>query len=115
MQCHLPELRGRAAVSLAECGAEMAMAREAEVQAQDVSKLARCGYRWPRRRGNSMPIRNHVSELSDEARLEKLDVKRRAKPRELVRQHQVDLIKWVRSIKDAYPVLKLLYAVPNGG
>ncbi len=62
-----------------------------------------------------MPIRTHVSELSDEARLEKLGVKRRAKPRELERQHQVDLIKWVRSIKDAYPVLKLLYAVPNGG
>jgi hypothetical protein len=24
------------------------------------------------------------------------------------------MIKWVRAIKDAYPVLKLLYAVPNG-
>jgi hypothetical protein len=62
-----------------------------------------------------MPIRTHVSELSDEARMEKLGVKRRAKPRELERQHQVALIKWVKSIKDAHPVLKLLYAVPNGG
>ncbi|MGH9837274.1 MAG: hypothetical protein ACREEM_00645 [Blastocatellia bacterium] len=24
-------------------------------------------------------------------------------------------MKWVRSVKAAYPVLKLLYAVPNGG
>jgi hypothetical protein len=62
-----------------------------------------------------MPIRTHVSDLSDEARLEKLGVRRRARPRKLERQHQVELIKWVRSIKDAYPVLKLLYAVPNGG
>jgi hypothetical protein len=62
-----------------------------------------------------MPIRIHVSQLSEEARLAKLGVKRRAKPRELERQHQVALIKWVRAIKDAYPVLKLLYAVPNGG
>ncbi|MCI0420954.1 MAG: hypothetical protein L0312_17270, partial [Acidobacteria bacterium] len=53
--------------------------------------------------------------MSDEARLEKLGVKRRAKPRELERQYQVALIKWVKSIKEAYPVLKLLYAVPNGG
>jgi hypothetical protein len=65
--------------------------------------------------GNNLPIRTHISELSDEARLEKLCVKRRAKPREFERQHQVGLIKWVKSIKDAYPVLKLLYAVPNGG
>ncbi len=62
-----------------------------------------------------MPIRVHVSPLSDEARLEKLGVRRRAKPREVERQHQVALIKWVRAVKDAYPVLKLLYAVPNGG
>jgi hypothetical protein len=62
-----------------------------------------------------MPIRTHVSQLSEEARLKKLGVKRRARPRELERQHQVALIKWVKSIKDAYPVLKLLYAVPNGG
>jgi VRR-NUC domain len=62
-----------------------------------------------------MPIRTHVSDLSDEARLEKLGVKRRARPRELERQHQIALIKWVRAVKDAYPVLKLLYAVPNGG
>jgi len=62
-----------------------------------------------------MPIRTYVSQLSDEARLEKLGVKRRAKPRELERQHQVALIKWVRAVKDSYPVLKLLYAVPNGG
>jgi hypothetical protein len=62
-----------------------------------------------------MPIRIHISQLSEEARLAKLGVKRRAKPRELERQHQVALIKWVRAIKDAYPVLKLLYAVPNGG
>jgi hypothetical protein len=38
-----------------------------------------------------MPIRTHISELSDEARLEKLGVKRRARPRELERQHQVAL------------------------
>ncbi len=62
-----------------------------------------------------MSIRTHVSELSDEALREKLGVKRRAKPRELVRRHQVALIKWVRAVKDAYPVLDLLYAVPNGG
>src|SRR5262245_42876047 len=62
-----------------------------------------------------MPIRIHISELSEEARLEKLGVKRRARPRELERQHQVALIKWVKSVKDTYPVLKLLYAVPNGG
>ena len=62
-----------------------------------------------------MPIRVHVSRLSDEELLAKLGVKRRAKPRELERPHQVALIKWVRSVKDAYPVLKLLYAVPNGG
>src|SRR5215510_7527484 len=31
------------------------------------------------------------------------------------RPHQVALIKWVREVKEAYPVLKLLYAVPNGG
>src|SRR5262245_49375786 len=62
-----------------------------------------------------MPICSYVSQLSDEARLEKLGIKRRAKPRELERQHQVALIKWVRAVKDAYPVLKLLYAVPNGG
>src|SRR5262245_57905739 len=63
----------------------------------------------------SMPIRTHVSELSVKASLGKLCVKRRAKPREVERQHQVALIKWVRSVKDAYPVLRLLYAVPNGG
>jgi VRR-NUC domain len=62
-----------------------------------------------------MPIRVHVSELSDEALLKKLGVKKRAKPRELERQHQVALIKWVRATKDVYLVLKLLYAVPNGG
>jgi VRR-NUC domain len=62
-----------------------------------------------------MPIRTHISQLSDEARREKLGVKQRAKPRELERQHQVALIKWVRAVKDAYPVLDLLYAVPNGG
>src|SRR5262245_61621584 len=65
--------------------------------------------------GNSMPIRVHDSQLSNEALLIKLGVKRRAKPRELERAHQVALIKWVRAVKDAYPVLKLLYAVPNGG
>jgi hypothetical protein len=62
-----------------------------------------------------MPIRVHVSQLSDEELLAKLGVKKRAKPRELERPHQVALIKWVRAIQDAYPVLKLLYAVPNGG
>ena len=62
-----------------------------------------------------MPIRVHVSQLSDEELLAKLGVKRRAKPRELERPHQVALIKWVRSVKQTYPVLKLLYAVPNGG
>src|SRR5262245_13782374 len=62
-----------------------------------------------------MPIRVHVSQLSDEELLAKLGVKRRAKPRELERPHQVALIKWVREVKGAYPVLKLLYAVPNGG
>jgi len=65
--------------------------------------------------GNSMPIRVHVSQLSDEELLAKLGVKRRAKPRELERPHQVALIKWVRTVQDAHPVLKLLYAVPNGG
>src|SRR5262245_17474366 len=64
---------------------------------------------------NNMPKRVHVSQLSDEELLAKLGVKRRAKPRELERPHQVALIKWVRAIQDAYPVLKLLYAVPNGG
>ena len=62
-----------------------------------------------------MPIRVHVSQLSDEELLAKLGVERRAKPRELERPHQVALIKWVRAVKDIYPVLKLLYAVPNGG
>jgi hypothetical protein len=62
-----------------------------------------------------MPIRVHTSQLSDEDLLAKLGVKRRAKPRELERPHQVALIKWVRAVKDIYPVLKLLYAVPNGG
>jgi hypothetical protein len=62
-----------------------------------------------------MPIRVHVSQLSDEDLLAKLGVKRRAKPRELERPHQVALIKWVRTVKDTHPVLKLLYAVPNGG
>jgi len=62
-----------------------------------------------------MPIRVHVSQLSDEEILAKFGVKRRAKPRELERPHQVALIKWVRSVKGTYPVLKLLYAVPNGG
>src|SRR5262245_42536202 len=33
--------------------------------------------------GNTMPIRVHVSQLSDEELLAKLGVKRRAKPREL--------------------------------
>ena len=64
---------------------------------------------------NSMTIRVHVSQLSDEELLAKLGVKRRAKPRELERPHQVALIKWVRTVKDTHPVLKLLYAVPNGG
>ena len=62
-----------------------------------------------------MPIRIHESQLTNEALLEKLGVKKRAKPRELERPHQVALIKWVRMIQDTYPVLKLLYAVPNGG
>src|SRR5262249_21480731 len=62
-----------------------------------------------------MPIRVHVSDLSDEALLKKLGIKKRAKPRELERPHQVALIKWVRAVQDVYPVLKLLYAVPNGG
>jgi hypothetical protein len=62
-----------------------------------------------------MPIRVHVSQLSDEELLAKLGVKRRAKPRELERPHQVALIKWVRTVRDIFPVLKLLYAVPNGG
>jgi hypothetical protein len=62
-----------------------------------------------------MPIRIHVSQLSDEELLAKLGVKRRAKPRELERPHQVTLIKWVRTVKDIYPVLRLMYAVPNGG
>jgi hypothetical protein len=65
--------------------------------------------------GNIMPIRVHVSQLSDEELLAKLGVRRRAKPRELERAHQVALIKWVRTVRDIYPVLKLLYAVPNGG
>ncbi len=62
-----------------------------------------------------MPIRVHVSQLSDEALRETLGVKRRAKPRELERQHQIALIKWVRTVKDVNLVLNLLYAVPNGG
>jgi len=62
-----------------------------------------------------MSIRIHVAQLSEEALLEKLGVKKRAKPRELERPHQVALIKWVRKVEDLYPVLKLLYAVPNGG
>ncbi len=62
-----------------------------------------------------MPIRVHISQLSNEALLAKLGVKRRAKPRDLERPHQVALIKWVRTVRDIFPVLKLLYAVPNGG
>jgi hypothetical protein len=62
-----------------------------------------------------MPIRVHVSQLSDEELLAKLGIKQRAKPRELERPHQVALIKWVKTVKDTHPVLKLLYAVPNGG
>jgi len=62
-----------------------------------------------------MPKCVHVSHLSDEELLAKLGVKKRAKPRELERPHQVALIKWVRTVRDIYPVLKLLYAVPNGG
>jgi len=62
-----------------------------------------------------MPIRIHVSQLSDEELLMKLGGRRRAKPRELERAHQVALIKWVRAAKATHPVLKLLYAVPNGG
>ena len=62
-----------------------------------------------------MPIRVHVSQLSDEIFAEKLGVKKRAKPRELERPRQVALIKWVRAVQDAYPVLRLFYAVPNGG
>src|SRR5215470_5188083 len=62
-----------------------------------------------------MTIRVHVSQLSDDELLAKLGVKRRARPRELERPHQVALIKWVRTVKDTHPVLKLLYAVPNGG
>ena len=46
-----------------------------------------------------MPIRVHVSQLSDEDLLAKLGVKRRAKPRELERPHQVALIKWVRTVR----------------
>jgi hypothetical protein len=65
--------------------------------------------------GMSMPIRVHVAQLSGEVLAEKLGVKKRAKPRELERPHQVALIKWVRAVQGAYPVLKLLYAVPNGG
>jgi VRR-NUC domain len=65
--------------------------------------------------GNSMPIRVHVSQFSDEELLAKLGVKKRAKPRELERPHQVALIKWVRTVRDIFPVLKLLYAVSNGG
>ena len=34
MKRRLPELRGRPAISLAEGGAEMAVARKAEIQAQ---------------------------------------------------------------------------------
>jgi hypothetical protein len=64
---------------------------------------------------NSMPIRVHVSQLSDEELLAKLGVKRRAKPRELERPHQVALIKCVRTVKDTHSVLKLLYAVLYGG
>jgi VRR-NUC domain-containing protein len=64
---------------------------------------------------NDMPIRTHISQLSDEALRKKLGIKRRAKPRELERRHQVALIKWVRAVKETYPVLNLLYAVPNGG
>jgi hypothetical protein len=55
------------------------------------------------------------TQLSDEELLAKLGVKRRAKPRELERAQQVALIKWVRTVRDIYPALKLLYAVPNGG
>lgn len=62
-----------------------------------------------------MPIRVHVSQLSGEVLAEKLGIKKRAKPRELERRHQVALIKWVRAIQNAHPVLRLLYAVPNGG
>src|SRR5262249_18679711 len=62
-----------------------------------------------------MPIRVHVSQLSDKEILTKLGIKRRAKPRELERPHQVALIKWVRTVKNIYSVLRLLYAVPNGG
>ena len=62
-----------------------------------------------------MPIRVHVSQLSDEEPLAKLGVKGRAKRRELERPHQVALIKWVRTVRDIYPALKLLYAVPNDG
>jgi hypothetical protein len=64
---------------------------------------------------NNTPIRVHVSQLSDKAFAEKLGVKKRAKPRELERRRQVALIKWVRAVQDAYPALKLLYTVPNGG
>jgi hypothetical protein len=62
-----------------------------------------------------MPIRVHVSQLSEEDLLKKLGIKKRSKPRELERPHQVTLIKWVRAVKVTNPVLKLLYAVPNGG
>ena len=34
MKGRLPELRGRPAISLAECGAEMGVAGKAEIQAQ---------------------------------------------------------------------------------
>jgi hypothetical protein len=60
-----------------------------------------------------MPIRIHVSQLSEEARLAKLGVKRRAKLRKLERQHQVALIKWVRSERpalDAHGIVRVCFS-----
>jgi hypothetical protein len=62
-----------------------------------------------------MPIRTHVSQLSDEDIRKKLGVMWRAKPRELERCHQVALIKWVRTVRDAYPVLDLLMLCQMAG
>jgi hypothetical protein len=51
-----------------------------------------------------MPIRVHISHLSEKDLLKKLRVKKRAEPRELERPHQVALIKGTRAVKDVYPV-----------
>ena len=62
-----------------------------------------------------MPIRVHVSQLTNEQLLNKLGIKKRAKPRELERLEQVGVINWARGEEETHPVLQLLYAVPNGG